>query len=568
MNTSKPIIRQLVQTIALKGVKYCVISPGSRNAPLVIAFNALKSIQCLTVIDERSAAFFALGIAQQSGRPVALVCTSGSALLNYAPAIAEAFYQKIPLLLLTGDRPPEWIDQDDGQTIRQSSLFANYVKASYTLPADDAHPDDLWFARRIASEAVNKARETSGPVHINVPLREPLYGETDTNDAGVRDIELVPVVKSLTPERVKELSDLWKKAHRRMVICGMGKPDEKVNGLLSSLAKKHSAAVLTETTSNMRDEAFVCNIDGYFERLTEKEKKELAPDLLITFGGPVTTKKFKAYLRKYNPAEHWHISPEGSHTDTYQSLTRVLPLHAADVLAILDRAKPARPGNYAGKIIKIASGALKDLAEYGRQIPFSDLKAFQMIWKRLPENSLVHIGNSTPIRYANLMPPAGNISYFANRGVSGIDGTMSTAAGAAFASGKLTTLIVGDLGFMYDLNALWNKKLPPNLRIIAINNGGGGIFRIIDSKSTPLLENYFEAAHFTKLEPFVKAFGVSYCSACDEESLREGLSFLYESSGGKQVSSGKPKVLEIFTPRLTNAEVLLRYFSFLKKKQL
>jgi 2-succinyl-5-enolpyruvyl-6-hydroxy-3-cyclohexene-1-carboxylate synthase len=564
LSTDKPIVHQLAQLVAAKGIRYAVISSGSRNAPLVIAFHSQKKIKCLSVIDERSAAFFALGLAQQSKSPVALVCTSGSAVLNYAPAIAEAYYQKVPLLIFTADRPLEWIDQDDGQTIRQSSIFSNFIKASFTIPAEFSHPDYSWFAQRIASEAVNIACEkwNCGPVHINVPLREPLYGESGKMTDTIKEVRIETILKKLNPESESELIREWKNAKKKMLICGLHKPCSKVNELLSLIAANSSTVVITETTSNMNDSKFICNVDGYIESLTDIDRKNLAPDLLVTFGGAVTTKKFKAYLRKYKPKHHWHLSTNSAHTDTYQSLTRVITADEEELFSLLAKHKSQYKSDYSSRINKIAKGALAKLNEYGKQIPFSDFKTFQLIWEYLPENSNMQLGNSSPIRYANLLDslPGSGINYFSNRGVSGIDGCMSTAAGAAFASNKITTLIVGDLSFMYDLNALWNKSLPANLRIIVINNGGGGIFRIIDSKEAPLLEEYFEAAHGTKLEPFVKAFGIPYYSAYDEESLRQGLSELY------QPGNTKPVVLEVFTPRLKNAQVLFGYFKFLKKQ--
>ncbi len=568
MSTNKPIVHELAQIAASKGVRHAIISSGSRNAPIVIAFNSQKKIKCLSVIDERSAGFFALGIAQQTGNPVALICTSGSAVLNYAPAIVEAYYQKVPLLILTADRPTEWIDQDDGQTLKQSEIFSSFIKGSYTLPADASHPDEVWYAQRIVSEAINIATEkdNNGPVHINIPLREPLYVESEKMNDSFKEISIVSVTKKLNADSEKEIIAEWKKAKKKMIICGLHKPDEKLNNLLSVLAKDSSTMVITETTSNMFDENFISTVDGYFESLTETEKKNLAPDLLLTFGGPVTTKRFKAYLRKNKPQQHWHISASKAHIDTYQSLTKILPVNEEELFSLLSKHKSEGKSNYAASVKKIEKNALSKLDKYNKQIPFSDLKAFEIIRKHLPENSNVQLGNSTPIRYANLLDVMldSGISYFSNRGVSGIDGSMSTAAGAAYSSNKITTLIVGDLGFMYDLNALWNKNLSSNLRIIVINNGGGSIFRIIDSKETPLLEEYFEAAHNMKLEPFVKAFDIPYYSAYDVESLRQGLSSLYQKSPSRG-QGAKPMILEVFTPRLANAEVLLGYFNFLKK---
>ncbi len=562
MTTNKPIVHVIAEMAAAKGMEYAIISSGSRNAPIVIAFDSQKKIKCLSVIDERSAGFFALGIAQQTGKPVALICTSGSAVLNYAPAIVEAFYQKIPLLILTADRPAEWIDQDDGQTIRQHAIFSPYIKASFTLPADAFHPDEMWYAERAFSEAFNVASELSneGPVHVNIPLREPLYGESESVASKFKNVNVAAVTAKLDEKVEKEILTEWNKANKKMIIAGLHKPDKKLQAVLSKLSDDNSVIILTESTSNLFDEKFISTIDGYFESLSENEKKELQPEILVTLGGPVTTKKFKAYLRKFKPNQHWHISISASHIDTYQSLTKVLPVNEAEFFSLLVKSKSKAKSTYAKRINEIEKSALKGLDSYMGQIPFSDLKVFQTILNHLPVNSDVQLGNSTPIRYANLFNLNDTkANFYSNRGVSGIDGSVSTAAGTAYASGKMTTLITGDLSFFYDSNGLWNKHLSGNLRIIVINNGGGGIFRIIDSKDSPLLEEYFEAVHAMKAEPFAQAYGIPYCSASNEKELDKTLPVFYKPH------NAKPVILEIFTPHKINAEVLSGYFKFLKK---
>jgi len=559
MSSNKPIVNMLADLAVAKGLRHAIISSGSRNAPIVIAFNAQKKIKCLSVIDERSAAFFALGIAQQTNAPVAIVCTSGSAVLNYAPAVVEAYYQKIPLVVITADRPAEWIDQDDGQTIRQHNIFGPYIKASYTLPAEANHADDVWYAERIVSEAFNISTEkgNEGPVHINIPFREPLYGEAKPAGA-FKNVEVAEADKKLSAKSEKDLLSAWQKSGKKMIICGLHRHDKELNALMNKLAEDDSVVIMTESNSNLSGKKFINSIDGYFESLAEKQKQELKPEILVTLGGPVTTKKFKAYLRKYQPQQHWHISPSSAHIDTYKSLTKVLPVDEQEFISLL--AKSQTKSGYAEKVSKINAGALKKLETYCKGISFSDLKAFQVIFKNLPVDSDVQLGNSTPIRYANLFDVNRNDNrFYSNRGVSGIDGSVSTAAGAAYSNKRLTTLITGDLAFFYDSNGLWNKNLPENLRIIVINNAGGGIFRIIDSKDTPLLEEYFEAVHDMKIEPFAKAYNVPYYSAGNEKELEKVLPQFYKPQ------KGKPAILEIFTPHKVNAEVLLGYFDFLKK---
>lgn len=316
MSTDKPIVNAIAAIAAQKGMRHAVISSGSRNAPVVIAFNAQKKIKCLSVIDERSAGFFALGIAQQTHAPVALICTSGSAVLNYAPAIVEAFYQKIPLVVLTADRPTEWIDQDDGQTIRQSGIFSPYIKASFTLPADATHADELWYTERAVSEAFNIAVENGneGPVHINIPLREPLYKETKEVKTAFKNIEVTAVSKKISPESEKEITAAWQKATKKIIICGLHKPGKKLNALLSKLAGDGSVAVMTESTSNMFDEKFICTIDGYFESLTDAEKKNYSLKYCLRWAALLPPKNSKRIYENINR----------SNTGTFQQRPRIL----------------------------------------------------------------------------------------------------------------------------------------------------------------------------------------------------------------------------------------------------
>jgi 2-succinyl-5-enolpyruvyl-6-hydroxy-3-cyclohexene-1-carboxylate synthase len=562
--SDKLIAQMLADILAAKGMRNAVISSGSRNAPLIIAFDAQNEIDCLCIIDERSAAFFALGIAQQTNLPVGLICTSGSAALNYAPAIAEAFYQKIPLIVITADRPPEWIDQDDGQTINQYSLYSNYCKASFNLPVETYHSDDLWFAQRLISEAFNTATEMNneGPVHINVPLREPLYKEAEKIKTDYKIIDVPTVQKQFAKTEEKKLLDIWNSSKRKLIICGLHKPNKELNTLLGKLAKNPSLGIMTETTSNMQDSRFIGNIEAVMDSIDENNKKSFQPELLITFGGPVTSKKLKTYLRKYKPEHHWHISVSAAHTNTFQALTKVLTVDEKYLFNLFSIPGDKIKSRYAEELKNISDWAYKTLRVYCKEAPFTDLKAIEFILNNLPENSDVHLGNSSPVRYANLFETkaAKEIHYYCNRGVSGIDGMLSTASGAASGTDKMTTLISGDLGFFYDSNALWSKYLSDNLRIIIINNSGGGIFRLIDSKDTPLLEKYFEANHSMRAELLVKAHNIPYYSAKNEKELKLNLNNLYLDH------KGKCAVLEIFTPNEMNAATWAGYFNLLKNE--
>lgn len=561
MTTDKTGIQHLVDILYKMGLRTAILSPGSRNAPLVIAFNRHPGIECLSIIDERSAAFFALGMAQQSRKPVAIVATSGTATLNYAPAIAEAYYQEIPMIVLTADRPVEFIDQAEGQSIRQKGIYANYIKASFELPQEIYSDDDQWYNDRIVSEAFNETTSGRiGPVHINVPFREPLYQLAQPSSAITKIITREEIRASLPGTVLKKLAEKWHSFPRKMILTGMLQPDMELNHALEKLAEKSDLAVLTETTSNLSSDNFFPCIDRVISSLNPAEAMEYAPDLLITFGNQVISKMVKAFLRKNPPKAHWHIEPSGHAPDTYQSLNRIIPVRPVDFInAIL----PITKGN-AGDYQQLwqQRDKLNEAGhrEYLAKLPFSDLKVMEQILKTVPEFSNLQLANSTSVRYVQLFKPFKQLSYNANRGTSGIDGCTSTAAGAAFQSKIPTTLITGDIAFFYDSNALWNKHYPQNLKIIILNNSGGGIFRFIEGSSEiDELEEFLETSHYLTAKHIAINFNINYYLCDKPNMLNDCLSLLYEDDQN-------PGILEIKTPAKESADILKSYFNNLKDK--
>lgn len=556
MFSDKQGIRDLVAICAEKGLRYIVISPGSRNAPLTISFDQHPDIECLSIADERCAAFFAMGMAQQLQEPVAIACTSGSAALNYAPAIAEAYYQKIPLVVLTADRPNEWTDQSDGQTIRQYGLYDNYIKASYELPQEASDEDTLWHNRRLISDAFNTAMYPGkGPVHINTPLREPLYGQKEYDGSKPKHITIHKEERTLSDETMQQFADRWNTASKKLIVTGVLAPNEKLNDHIAHLAQDPSLAVLTETTSNLHHPAFNPCIDRIAFTIKPEEAKDFAPALLVTFGGPVISKKIKAFLREQKPKEHWHIDPTDVNIDTYQNLTDVIPLEPEVFFSKLSALTKPVESNFAATWKARDKRSEARHAEFMPTIDFSDFKAFEKVLALAPKSTCFQLGNSTPVRYAQLFHPTHATESYANRGTSGIDGSTSTAAGAAFATGKSTTLITGDMAFFYDSNALWNKHLTGNLKIILINNGGGGIFRIIPGpSSTNQLEQFFETKHDNRAEHICKAHNIAYLEAKNEAELEANLQKLYS------IDDYRPALLEIITPGDENDKILKSYW--------
>ncbi|WP_304196381.1 2-succinyl-5-enolpyruvyl-6-hydroxy-3-cyclohexene-1-carboxylic-acid synthase [Flavobacterium alvei] len=543
-----PLAQSIIQICLAKGIKNIVISPGSRNAPLTIGFVNNPNFNCYSIADERCAAFFALGIAQQTQKPVALVCTSGSALLNYYPAFSEAFYSQIPLIVISADRPQSKIDIGDGQTIRQENVFKNHSLYNANLTEEVSVENDLKI-----NKAINKAFVKKGPVHINAPFEEPLYQTVSKLDVDVTISVFNKKHPKISIDQIIEFTNIWNQSKKKLILVGENKPNEIDDENIEFLAKDNSVVVMTETTSNLHHPSFLNNIDTIITPFTKKEFKNFQPDILITFGGMVVSKRIKAFLRAYKPKHHWHIDTLRAY-DTYGALTQHFKVYPNQFFKqFLPFTIPIK-SNYFSTFDKISALRETKHQEYLAKIPFSDFKAFEKIIPSLSENSMLHLSNSSAIRYAQLFAIKSSIQVFCNRGTSGIDGSTSTAIGAAVANERQTTLIAGDIGFLYDSNALWNEYTPKNFKIILINNGGGGIFRILPGhEETPVFNKFFETSHCLTAEQLAKMYGFEYSIASDEASLDNRLKALY-------AQNERPSILEIFTPTLENNKILLQYF--------
>jgi len=556
--SAKKNIRILAETLAELRVKDVVLCPGSRNAPLSLTFFNHPAFKTIVIPDERSAAYFALGMAQHSKKPVVICCTSGTAVLNFAPALAEAYYQEIPLIVITADRPAMWIDQQDGQTIRQKDVYANYINASFEIEGDKTGEQSETQTHQTVETAFNDSLfPKKGPVHINVPMDEPLYLRSDEK-CEVCVKETTDEIKTIDAELISSLAAKWNKSKKKMIIAGLNTPDEKLNILLSESAADESVIVLSETSSNIRNEKFFPCIDRVLSAINDPDVESFSPEILLTFGGPVISKKIKAFLRKNKPKEHWCIDPANLGTNTYQCLTQPVIATPVDFFENFVPQIEKQNSNYFS-VWKKADEKTKQLhQQFISSAPFCDLTVFEMVLKNIPSGSVLQMGNSTPVRYVQLFNDSKNLVYYSNRGTSGIDGCVSTATGFAYSSNETVTIISGDIGFFYDSNAMWNDHLSPELRVIVINNGGGGIFRIIDGpEDEKEMQALFETRHTREISGLVKAFGLNYFSAKNREQLEKTIIEFYKPSD-------TPAVLEIKTNPELNSETLKKYFQHLK----
>jgi 2-succinyl-5-enolpyruvyl-6-hydroxy-3-cyclohexene-1-carboxylate synthase len=548
-----PLAQQVIQLCEAKGVHHVVISPGSRNAPLTIGFSSHTTIKTYSVVDERCAAFFALGIAQQLQKPVAVVCTSGSALLNYYPAIAEAFYSHLPLVIISADRPKHLIDVGDGQTIRQENVFENHILYGANL-LEESETNQV-----LINNAINCAVTKRGPVHINVPFAEPLYHTQETFTEQITVIPESEPLFNLNDKEYNSFKSLWQSSKKRMILIGVNPPNTIEQCYLDSLGEDNATVVFTESTSNVHHDNFFPSIDKIIAPLSDTEFSELQPDVLLTMGGLIVSKKIKQFVRIYQPKAHYHLGIDEA-LDTFFCLKHHFKLNENTFFKQFLDSNLKIKSEYQSNWLAVKQCRIVKHQAYLETIPFSDFKVFETIFNNIPESIILHLSNSSTIRYAQLFDTIPKIAQFCNRGTSGIDGSTSTAIGHAVVSDKQNILITGDLSFFYDSNGLWNNYIPNNFKIIVINNSGGGIFRILPGqKNTDNFETYFETKHNLSAEHLCKMYGIIYKSAAHIGDLKQDLDMFF-------TKNDQPTLLEVFTPRELNDIVLMDYFKFLSDK--
>ncbi|MEJ8597860.1 2-succinyl-5-enolpyruvyl-6-hydroxy-3-cyclohexene-1-carboxylic-acid synthase [Riemerella anatipestifer] len=551
--TSKRSIQILAHLLSQYGISNIVISPGSRNAPMAIHFTEFEEFNAYSIVDERSAGFVALGMAKSQKKPVALSCTSGSAVANYYPAVVEAFYQNIPLLLLTADRPSDYTDIFDGQTIRQNQIFQQHSYGDFQL-LEDSHEEADEHNFKTIKTAIELCLEKQGPVHINIPLEEPLYNL-------VSEIPVMPTIEKESKNNNFDLDSTlvaeWNTSKKIMILTGTLDKNPELEAYLSQLVKNHTAVVLTEVNSNLHNEKFFGHIDRYIFNLEDKDFPNYAPDLLITIGQNVVSKKIKHFLRKSQIKNHWHID-EHWHPDTYFVLNRKIKTKAEEFFKKLIQGINLEPRTYFNLWEGLKNKLDAKHEEYVSLAPFSDFKCFEIITQNTPKEYNIHISNSSAIRYAQLFDFQYQNTIYCNRGTSGIDGCTSTAMGFAIANEKPTLLITGDISFFYDINGLWNPYIPPYTRIIILNNGEGNIFRIIPGPDTTnAMDEFIATKHSKNAETIAKHFGFSYFRAEDLVTVERSLPHFFSPDA-------KPKILEIYTKNASSEEVLKAYFKSLK----
>lgn len=553
------VISQLISLLQQYGVYRFVMSPGSRNAAIIQEIADRKDIQTEVIVDERSAAFLALGMSLVSQTPTALVCTSGSALLNYAPAVAEAYYQGVPLIIISADRPLEWIDQDDSQTIRQPGSLATIVKCTIDLNGELEDPDYLWFANRKINEALLIAlSRKEGPVHINIRLSGTFSHKVNIED--VKKIDIVKPIQRLSNSVIKKFSE-YALNKKIMFIAGFMPPNNKLQKAVLNLSSLPNVCIMAETLSNLHlpEEDYL--IDTALFPIEKEIEEKLRPDIVISIGGALISRKLKEYLRSNPPKAHWSLSYSDNLIDCFKSLTIKIECSEDTFVSGLS------------KILKRELKERKDLInnyklDWSRQrkkeiknintVPWSDLKAMALVLQNLPEDVNLFLSNGTSVRYGQILPYHKTHATYSNRGVSGIEGCTSTAIGGSRVYNKLTVLITGDMSFSHDLGGFACGEADNRMRIIVLDNNGGDIFRFIGAtKDLKIREDFLSLPKENPIEMLAAAYQWEYYYANDEDSLLKEFNEFFQESPC-------PGILHIDTRKCDNASILTNYLKGIK----
>lgn len=570
-DTAKRNCRILLDTLIAQGIKEFVVSPGSRNAPLIIGIEARVDIKVYRCTDERTAGFMGLGLSLVKQRPVALCCTSGTALYNYAPAIAEAYYQKVPLIILSADRPIQWIGQDDSQTLFQFGALSKIVKRSFEIPEENPSSKDLdWYVNRLANEAFNVATQNSkGPVHINIRLDNPLstlIHEPDTTDIRIIDNVNASTYNSVVLRQYGRMLE----GKKILIVAGFMLPDNKLNRILQKYESLPNVKILCETLSNLHLNGNPYAIDRIFSIVenssnSNKIYEELRPDVVIAIGGALVSRKLKEFIRNYPPEEIWTLSDTDVSVDCFKSLTKHFNILPAQFFTAIYRYvssdfpnnnKAASKENYNllwKKYLDISYN--KDDEFLGNDNRWSELTALKIIFNNIESSTNIFLSNGTAIRYGQLFTDKIPHAVFGNRGVSGIEGTNATALGVSIGYKGNTILISGDISFGYDTAVLGLKKYSDRFKIIIVNNSGGGIFRFIPvTRNLQCREEAFCVDPEVPVKGLAKAYDWKYLYAENIDGFENTLFQFLEYKGNA--------IFELkFNPE-TSSNHLLEYFSY------
>lgn len=561
MYTDDKLLLQIISLLKAHSISKIVISSGTRHFPLIHSLENDSFFKLYSVVDERSAAFFALGLIQKTNEPVGISCTSGSAITNYGSAVSEAFYQHLPLLLITADRIPELLGQLEDQMIEQKKMFNGFIKYNGNLPIIENSTDE-WYANRIINEAIIELNHHGkGPVQINYPIKEHNKDKFQTPN--------LPAARKITHHTAEIDKNLWEYFSEKLtdkkilIIWGqsVSLTETLINGL-NKFCELYNCVILTDKISNLHHPYAIENAFITLKALSLKEREGLFPDLVISIGGNIVfNNEIKSFLKsKTSNFENWQVGPGDKIIDPYRKLTEWFEMNEDTFFQNIT--------NFSQQDNAIEKLYLKKWVEIAESIEepkpaYSQLYAIGKLIKSIPDNSIIHLANSNTIRMGHMFKFNPTIACYCNRGVNGIDGCMSTAVGYASESEELNFLIIGDLAFFYDMNALWNRHLTKNLRILLVNNEGGAVIHIpFDEEIGKTLPAYTSAGHKTSAKGWVESLGIKYISAHNQKETDKGIELLIDKN------EDRPILLEVFTKKEDDVRILKEYLSKINRTTL
>lgn len=579
MYTSIQNVSIIVALLKEHNIRHLVLSAGTRHVPLAHSVENDDFFTCYSVVDERSAAYFALGVAKELRVPVAVACTSSTATCNYLPAVSEAYFQNIPLLVLTGDRDPYLLDQLEDQMINQVDMYHNFIRKSVTLPVVTTEREAI-YAQRMVNDALLALRShNGGPVQINFPINQTIE---EIADASAPEL---PAVKAIRRLEIESPQSAWKAIQQKladkkriMIICGSALPaTQEEKDAVTRFFKAYNCVFCTEYLSNLDTQGCV-NTYLLGEAITgEVVRTVIRPDLIIFFGNNYVS-RWKAML-KYQKGlcESWQITRDGDIKDPFQNLTNVFecsPRYFFDWMA-----EHAGTGRNDMEIYSTVSGMsesiklptmqqlidktngyikadakFKKLPEPGEKdlIPAGYLSGFAAMYglsRHIPAGSLVHLSILNSTRITQMFPLKKDVAVYSNIGTDGIDGSMSTFYGQADSTDRPCYLVIGDLSFFYDMNSVGIRHIGKNVHILLVNNGGGAEFYFsMGPARLPNIDRHISAAHEKSAKAWVEYNGFTYMSARTLEEYEQKVESFAKAEG--------PVIMEVFTEKLRDVTIL------------
>ena len=558
MFSTKKNVLQLLSLLKAHSIKRFVVSPGSRHIPIVLSMESDPFFELYSVVDERSASFFALGLIQRFEEPVGVICTSGTASANYCSAISEAYYQELPLLVLTADRLPCLLDQHEDQMIHQSTMYVNVTKYVANLPVVNTLQDE-WYNNRLINEALLELNHHgTGPVLINIPVADHMDDFTVTE---------LPWQRKINRYDLSVPEEFWKKIANRLsdkkiiIVCGEGNPLKEVElKALDSFCQKFDCIILSDKISNCHHRYAVENTFPTLQAMSHGDVEETIPDVIISIRSNYSfNPEFKSFVKRCasTKIENWYVSASGKIIDPFQCLTDVFEMNEFIFFSKISQAKEDILINHQyAELWTIISSSIEEPI-----VPYGHIYTIGKFLNNIPDNCILHLSNSNSVRIAQLYSISPSIEVHCNRGT---DGCMSTMVGYASGTDKPVFLMIGDLTFFYDMNALWNRQLGKNVRIILSNNDGGAIMHMPKRPelATSLLPNYISAQHHTSAKAWVEDRGFTYLSAHNEKEVEEGVRKLTD------LSVEGPVILEVFTDMLEDTKIFKGYYATIRRSTL